>query len=114
MYLGRLSTRTPPKFLVPSDLSINRSPHWHLSRAMSRWQWFVTRDDPLNWRHLKLAAVTLRLAMRVKSGGAVLSDFAIGPPPLPSLLWHAAQYAVYNAGPWIESIKRVVSGVCVC
>jgi hypothetical protein len=46
-----------------------------------------------------------RMAMRVKSGGATLSDFARGPPPFPSLPWHTAQYAVYNAGPWIESIK---------
>jgi hypothetical protein len=35
-----------------------------------------------------------RAEIRVKSEGRTLSDWAIGPPLLPSLPWHTAQYAL--------------------
>jgi len=69
------------------------------------------------WTWRKGKVPPLRAAIRVKSAGAILSDAAIGPPPLASLPWQVAQYARNNSGPLNESrscFSCVGSGARFC
>ena len=103
MYFATLYTRTLPRSWSQATCE-KIGPHTGISRVP--WP-AVKGSSPDMIRCIRTIGKVprLRMAMRVKSNGATLSDFAMGPPPFPSLPWHTVQYAVYKAGPWIESIK---------
>src|ERR1039458_7403991 len=108
MYLVRFATRCCTSPSCPLLILQNNVPHTGISLDPC-----AGRSDSLRMEDETFSAgyfPPLFLPSRVRSVGGTFSALAAGPPPLPSIPWQTAQYALYISLPDTGDVD--LTGTC--